>query len=222
MFPGRFHAELGSGEAINEMITAAEWPPKAVRNEHLLKCATLIRDLLQGKSVILTGQLETPPFRLFTLPLIEPPVFCAAITQETATWAGSWADGLITIAEGLEATKRKIVAFHEQAGMEKPVYVQLAFSYSRSRKKALEGAWEQWKSNMLPPGELADLCTPEQFDAATKHITMQDVAEKILLFTDINELRQLTEAYKNLGVARIFLHNINRQQEEFIEDFGDR
>jgi hypothetical protein len=51
---------------------------------------------------------------------------------------------------------------------------------------------------------------------------MQDVAEKILLFTDINELRQLIEAYKNLGVARIFLHNINRQQEEFIEDFGDR
>lgn len=221
MFPGRFHAELGSGEAINEMITASVWPPKAARNERLLQSAAVIRDLLQGKAVTFSGEVQTPPVTLHTLPSETPELFGAAISIETAAWVGGWADGLLTTADGPQATKKKIEAYQEQAGVEKPVYLQLAFSYSRqSKQKALEGAWEQWKSNMLPPGELANLCTPEQFDEATKHITMQDVAEKIIVFTDITELFELIGTYKSMAVARIFLHNINRQQEEFIEDFA--
>jgi hypothetical protein len=100
--------------------------------------------------------------------------------------------------------------------------VQLAFSYSRSKQEALEGAWEQWKSNMLPREKLADLCSPQQFAAATKHVTMQEVAEKIVIFTEIRELIDLIAVYKRMGATRVFLHNINRQHERFIEDYGKR
>ncbi|THU39577.1 TIGR03885 family FMN-dependent LLM class oxidoreductase [Niastella caeni] len=220
MFPGRFHAELGSGEAINEMITATEWPPKEERNERLLQCARIIRNLLHGQAVSLQGEVKTPPIRLYTLPQQPPPVFCAAISEKTAAWAGTWADGLLTTADAVAVTKRKMEVFHEQAGVAKPVYIQLGFSYSRSKKEALEGAWEQWKTNMLPAEQLANLATPQQFEAATKHITVQDVAEKITIFTDIRALHEFVEGYKRLGVHRIFLHNINTQQEQFIEDYG--
>lgn len=222
MFPGRFHAELGSGEAINEVVTAAEWPSKAKRNERLLQCAGLIRELLQGRSVTLDGQVRTPPIKLYTLPQTAPPLFGAAISKETAAWVGEWGDGLLTTADGPDATRQKIQAFHDKAGERKPVYVQLAFSYSPSRQHALEGAWEQWKNNMVPRDQLANLSTPEQFSAATKHITIQDVAEKILIFTDVRELMELVAKYKSIGATRVFLHNINRQQEQFIEDYGRR
>jgi coenzyme F420-dependent glucose-6-phosphate dehydrogenase len=222
MFPARFHAELGSGEAINEAITGTGWPNKEKRNERLLKCAEFIKALLNGKTVNYYGPAQSTPVRLFSLPEHKPPLFCAAITDKTAAWAGAWADGLLTVADGPEAVKKRIRLFHEKAGAEKPVYVQLAFSYDRSKREALENAWEQWKTNMLPPHQLADLETPEQFEKATRHITMQEVAEKINILTSTSELQQLVEAYKQPGVARIFLHNINRNHEQFIEDYSKR
>src|ERR671917_677279 len=38
MFPGRLTVALGTGEASNEHITGAPWPPKADRNARLLEC----------------------------------------------------------------------------------------------------------------------------------------------------------------------------------------
>jgi coenzyme F420-dependent glucose-6-phosphate dehydrogenase len=222
MFPNRFHAELGSGEAINEMITGTEWPSKAKRNERLLKCAELIKSLLQGQTVSYQGPDYTAQARLYSLPNELPAIFCAAITDKTAAWAGAWADGLLTIADGPQAVKKRMNLFHETASTEKPVYVQLAFSYDRSKQEALDSAWQQWRTNMLPPEQLANLATPEQFEAATKHITKQDVAENINIFTNINELHQLIEEYNEIGVTRILLHNINLKQEQFIEDYSRR
>src|SRR5690349_186507 len=37
MFPGRFWAALGSGEALNEHITGDEWPPKPEREQRLVE-----------------------------------------------------------------------------------------------------------------------------------------------------------------------------------------
>jgi G6PDH family F420-dependent oxidoreductase len=220
MFPNRFHAELGSGEAINEMITGTGWPAKTERNERLLTCAAIIRDLLHGKEYRYQGPVDTVPLRLYTLPEQPPALFCAAISDKTAAWAGRWADGLLTIADGPEQVKKRMELFYETAATEKPVYVQLSFSYDTSKDEALAGAWVQWKTNMLPPDQLADLYTPEQFEAATKHITMQDVAEKMNIFTNIMELQQLIDAYKRIGVARIILHNVNEKQEQFIEAYS--
>ncbi|MBC7902856.1 MAG: LLM class flavin-dependent oxidoreductase [Gemmatimonadaceae bacterium] len=43
MFPGRLNVELGSGEALNEMITGEPWPDKQTRNERLLESVNVIR-----------------------------------------------------------------------------------------------------------------------------------------------------------------------------------
>ena len=46
MYPGRFWAALGTGEASNEHITATGWPRKQVRNDRLRECVEIIRALL--------------------------------------------------------------------------------------------------------------------------------------------------------------------------------
>lgn len=51
MFPGRFWAALGSGEASNERVTGAVWPRKEVRDARLLECVDVIRRLLAGETV---------------------------------------------------------------------------------------------------------------------------------------------------------------------------
>ena len=55
MFPGRFWAALGSGEALNEHVTGDRWPRKADRDERLLECVEVIRALLRGEEVTTTG-----------------------------------------------------------------------------------------------------------------------------------------------------------------------
>ncbi len=43
MYPGRFWAALGTGEASNEHITGGGWPRKDVRNARLRECVDVIR-----------------------------------------------------------------------------------------------------------------------------------------------------------------------------------
>lgn len=54
MYPGRFWAALGSGEASNEHITGARWPRKDLRNARLRECVDIIRALLEGRRSVTT------------------------------------------------------------------------------------------------------------------------------------------------------------------------
>ncbi|MFC7648526.1 LLM class flavin-dependent oxidoreductase [Streptosporangium lutulentum] len=49
MFPGRFWAALGTGEASNEHITGDRWPRKELRTTRLRECVDVIRALLAGR-----------------------------------------------------------------------------------------------------------------------------------------------------------------------------
>jgi coenzyme F420-dependent glucose-6-phosphate dehydrogenase len=220
MFPGRFHVELGSGEAINEMITGQEWPAKAVRNQRLLECANIIRRLLHGEEVSFSGHVKIKEARLYTLPAQLPLLYCAALSEATARWAGAWADGLLTTAGALTDTQTRVDAFRQNGGEGKPVFLQFAFSYARSTENAINGAWDQWRSNVLPREKLADLYTVEQFDAASEGISREEVLRAIPVFTSMDALHeQVKRLEQATGASRIILHNVNRLQEEFLQDY---
>ncbi len=159
MFPARINFELGSGEALNEMITGENWPNKEVRNRRLLECVSIIRRLLNGEEVSFDGEVIVKEARLYTLPAKIPILLCAALSKETSGWAGSWADGLLTTGGPIEEVREKISAFQANGGKGKPVYLQYSFSYSNSKEEAIEGAYDQWRSAILPartgPGTMA-------------------------------------------------------------------
>jgi coenzyme F420-dependent glucose-6-phosphate dehydrogenase len=221
MFPGRISFELGSGEAINEIITGDPWPPKEARNQRLQQCVEIIRRLLGGDEVTFNGHVRVQHARLYTRPSVIPLLLGAAISGETCGWVGRWADGLITTADKeIGATRNKIAAFKSNGGQGKPVYLQLGFSYARSKEDALEGAWDQWRSNILPREKLATFHRVEEFDIAGECTTREEVAESIPVFTSMDQLKARIEELKKLNPDRIILHNINRSQEEFISDYG--
>src|SRR3954465_14304347 len=68
MFPGRFWAALGSGEAMNEHITGDRWPRKDVRDARLRECVEIIRTLLAGEEVSHDGLVTVDRARIWTLP----------------------------------------------------------------------------------------------------------------------------------------------------------
>ncbi len=222
MYPGRIDVELGSGEALNESITGLPWPSHQVRNERLLECAGMIRKLLIGQEVSFEGHIRIREARLYTLPETAPRLLCAAISTETSAWAGSWADGLLTTAGSKDDTLEKKNAFEKSGGAGKPFWVQLSFSYHPDYQVALDGAWEQWRSNLLGKDELAELYKPEQFDEATEKMTKEEVADKMHILTSMDHLDALLDLYRGCGVDRISLHNVNTHQDLFIRDFGRR
>lgn len=220
MFPGRINIELGSGEAVNEMITGTGWPSKKIRNERLLACATIIRRLLNGEEVSYDGHVKVQGARLYTLPAIQPLLLCAAISSETAAWAGTWADGLLTTAGNKTADIiKKMKAFRDNGGEGKPVYLQYAFSYSRDRAAAESGAFDQWRTNLLPANMMADLPTVKEFDAAGEKASMEEVLEAIPVFTNMKALKEKVHELSATGAERIILHNVNRLQLDFINDY---
>jgi coenzyme F420-dependent glucose-6-phosphate dehydrogenase len=220
MFPGRFSIELGSGEAINESITGDPWPAKEQRNERLMESFHVIKKLLTGEEVSFKGHVHVNRAKLYTRPAQQPVLLCAAISEQTAAWAGDWADGLLTTAGDVNDIRKKIKLFRQNGGNGKPVYLQFAFSYDRNNKDASEGAYDQWRSNILPLEQLADYSSVKQFDEAAETTTREEVKNVIPVYSDMRVLRNQLNEYQQLDIDRLILHNVNRAQEVFIEDYG--
>jgi probable non-F420 flavinoid oxidoreductase len=222
LFPDRFRLALGSGEALNERVLGEPWPPRAARHARLLECVDIIRALWAGETVTHAGRLRVEEGRLYTRPAVPPRLFGAAITATTARWVGSWADGLLTLGGAPEAVRRTLDGFYEGSGVGKPVILQVALSYARDEAEARRGAYEQWRTNIFPSEILAELWTPEQFEAIARYVRPEDLDASIRISADPQRHLAWLQQDLALGVSQINLHNVNREQEAFIDVFGGR
>ena len=220
LFPGRFQVALGSGEALNERVLGAPWPPKPERHARLRECVDLIRALWAGETVTHHGHVRLLGGKLYTRPAVPPNIFGAAVTAETARWVGGWADGLLTVGGAPEAVRQRLDAFAEGGGAGKPVILQVALAYARDEAEARQGAYEQWRTNVFPSEVLAELWTPEQFEAVATYVRPEDLAASVRISADPQRHLAWLQQDVALGVSQINLHNVHREQEAFIDVFG--
>src|SRR6478735_3588855 len=73
MYPNRFWAALGSGEAINEHVTGDVWPAKEERDARLVETVDVIRRLLAGEEVTVDGRIRVDRARIWSRPETPPP-----------------------------------------------------------------------------------------------------------------------------------------------------
>ncbi len=218
--PGRVWLALGTGEALNERITGKPWLSKEMRQQALLEAADVMRRLWQGERVDHTGAFELRGARLYSRPLLPLPLLGAAVTEASARWVGSWADGLITISQPLPVLRRVVNAFEAAGGLGKPMYVQAKLSYARSEEAALAGALQQWSANVLPPDLAEGLDQPEQFEACAAKVDALQLREHVHVSADLQRHLAWLQQLQSLGFDRIYLHNVNLEQERFIDDFA--
>lgn len=221
MYPGRFWAALGSGEAVNEHITGDPWPPKPERDARLLEAADVIRRLLAGEEVSHAGLVTVDRARLWTLPASRPPLLGAAVSEETARTVGGWADGLITVSQPTDVLERVLAAFRERGG-DKPAYLQVHLSWAETEEEALALAHDQWKTNMFGPALSWDLERPEQFDEAARFVRPDDVRRSVLVSADLDDHVEWLGGYLEMGFDHLYLHHVGRKQQRFIKTFGSK
>lgn len=221
LFPGRFWAALGSGEAVNEHITGERWPDKAERDARLLECVEVIRGLLRGDEVTHHGLVHVDRAKIWSLPTEPPGVLGAAVSPETARTVGAWADGLVTINQPIEDLRRVIEAFREGGGGGKPVSVQVHLSWAQDEREAEAIAFDQWRTNVFGSDLAWNLELPAQFDEAARFVRPEDVCVPVLVSSDLGRHAAWLVDTAQLGVDALYLHHVGQEQERFVEAFGE-
>jgi len=222
MFPGRFWAALGSGEAVNEHVTGERWPTKADRDARLLECVTVIRALLRGDEVTHDGFVRVDRARVWSLPKLMPPLIGAAVSAETAHTVGTWADGLITVARPVEALRPVVEAFRESGGDGTTVAFQVHLSWADDQATAVAIAHDQWRTGAFGPELAWNLELPQQFDDAARFMRPEDVCGSVMVSADPGRHTAWIHELMELGPDAIYLHHVGQEQERFLEVFGER
>ena len=220
MFPERFWISVGSGQALNELITGERWPTKADRNARLKEAVDIIRALWNGERVTHKGLITVEEAQLYTRPEVKPLLLGAATSARTAEWVGSWADGLITISKTPEELQKVVTAFRRGGGDGKPMYLKVQLSYARSEQEARQGAHDQWRGNIFGNDLLTDLRLPEQFEAAAEFVNPNELDNFVNISSDVQQHIKWLQNYIELGFNHLYLHNVNLLHEPFIQDFG--
>lgn len=221
MFPGRFWAALGSGEAVNEHVTGEGWPAKEIRDARLLESVAVIRGLLKGEEVSHRGLVDVDRARVWSLPPEPPMLVGAAVSATTAGTVGSWADGLITVNQPIDKLRSVLASFRQRGGESKPAFLQVHLSWSVDEERARGIAFDQWRTNVFGSDLAWNLATPDQFDSAARFVRPEDLDDAVLISSDfgwhVDRLAELAD----VGFDRVYLHHVGQEQTEFIRAFGD-
>lgn len=220
MFPHRVWAAMGSGEALNEHVTGAPWPPKEQRVEHLEASVDVIRRLQAGEEVSRTGTVTVDRARLWDVPATPAPLRAAAISPASAARVASWAEGLVTVVQPV-TTLREVVSAYREAGGRGALALQLHLSWSPDPDEAESIALDQWRTNTFPADVAADTETPAEFDRLAQDVGPEAVHGAVRISHDLGQHREWIAEYADLGFSEIYLHHVGQEQTRFIETFAE-
>lgn len=213
MFPGRFWAALGSGEAINEHVTGTGWPEKAAREQRLRECVDTIRRLLVGEKVTLDSTVVVEAARVWSRPATPPPLFGAAVSARTAGWVAEWADGLITVGSESSATGAALSAFRS-AGGSGDAFLQIHVSLADTEEEALHVARAQWAHSTSPAERVWDIAQPEEF-AALADPTEQKLNDAVIISASADAMAERIAAAVD-GFDAVYVHHVGVDQGPFL------
>ena len=226
MFPGRFWLGLGAGEALNEHIMGGEWPEIGVRSAMLFEAIEIITKLFTGAVTKHRGdhfQLESA--KLYTRPPEPVKVYVATAGPVNAKKTGRLADGMITVGAADEKIGMLWGKFEDgarEAGKDPvgmPKLLQIHISWARTDEEALANAMTEWPNGGMPFAK-QDIKNPEDFAAIAKLVRPEDFKNRVLITSDLDVHIKNIQHYVDMGFDEVHIHNVGRNQAEFIEVFG--
>ncbi|HEY0604227.1 MAG TPA: TIGR03557 family F420-dependent LLM class oxidoreductase [Herpetosiphonaceae bacterium] len=226
MYPGRFWLGLGAGEALNEHITGDYWPEPPVRLERLMESIEVIQKLFTGKVTKYSGKhIKLESARLYTLPENPPPIYVATSGPIMSERTGKLCDGIITVGAADEKIKNLMGRFEKgarEAGKDPatmPRIIQLHVSWAATQAEAEENAVKEWPNGGMPFPK-GDIRNPEDFEAMAKFVRIENFKNRVLTSPDLQEHTAHIQHFIDLGFDEVYVHNVGRNQEEFIAAYG--
>jgi coenzyme F420-dependent glucose-6-phosphate dehydrogenase len=230
MYPGRHWLGIGSGEALNEHVVGQYWPEAPERINRMFEAVEIINKLfsasLAGKDTKHSGtyyKLEST--RLWTMPDVAPPILIATAGPVTAKRAGKHADGLITVGAPLEKISMLFGKFDDgarEAGKDPgaaPKVLQLHLSWAPTDEEAMANALHEWPNGGMKFPK-ADIRSPFELEQMAKLVRPEDFDGRMVISADPDVHRAHIQKFADLGFDRIYLHNVGRNQRDWIDVFA--
>lgn len=215
---GRFTLGVGAGERLNEHVVGAGWPGVLERHERLSEALDIIQGLLAGELTAYRGEYFTLDHaRLFDRPRRKPEVIMAAGGPHAARLAAEKADGLIIT----EARADLLEAFSE-AGGKGPLYAEIALCCAAQEDEAKRTAHRYFRWSVSGWPVQAELPHEGAFAAASKHVSVDAVAQEITCGPSADRHIEAIQEYVQLGCDRIILTQIGPDQDFFFELFEQK
>jgi coenzyme F420-dependent glucose-6-phosphate dehydrogenase len=230
MYPGRHWLGLGSGDAVSEHVTGTYWPEAPERINRMFEAIDLIKKLFvasaAGKDVRHRGQHFTlESARLWTMPDEPPPILVATAGPVTARRAGKTVDGMITMGgpiDRLAVLVERFAAGAKESGRDADQMsrvLRMHVSWAPTEKEALDNAMREWPNGAMRFAR-SDIRSPFEFEQLARLIRPEDFEGQVVISSDPDVHRAAIQRCVDLGFDRIYLHNVGRNQREWIEVFG--
>jgi G6PDH family F420-dependent oxidoreductase len=211
MMPGRFFLGVGTGENLNEHITAERWPAADERREMLVEAIEIIRELWTGELTDYHGAwFRVENARLYTVPEEAPPIYVAASGKRAAMLAAEAGDGLIAT-----SPEKNTLEAYASAGGDGPKYGQVTVCWAEDEESAVETAHRIWPTSSIP-GELTqELPLPRHFEQAAKLVTKDQTREQIVCGPDARRHIEAITQFADAGYDHVYVHQIGPDQDGF-------
>ncbi len=232
LYPGRHWLGIGSGEAIDEHVVGGYWPETAERINRMFEAVEVIHKLftasLAGRDTKHSGPYFTlESTRLWTMPETAPEILVATSGPVTAKRAGRTVDGLIIDGAPYERIPTLFTRFEEgarEAGRGGDArhgarVLRLHLSWAPTMEEAIANAVTEWPNGGLRFPR-SDIRSPFEFEQLARLARPEDFEGRMVVSDDPDVHRAAIQRHLDLGFDRVYLHNVGRNQQEWIDVFG--
>ena len=102
-----------------------------------------------------------------------------------------------------------------------PKLLQLHMSWAETYEEAMQNALTEWPNGGMPfPKQ--DIRSPEDFAEIARLVRPENFKNRMLISPDLDEHRAYIQQFVDLGFDEIHVHNVGRNQEQFIKAFGEQ
>lgn len=213
MSEGRFTLAVGAGERLNEHVTGAPWPSIAERHAMLGEAVDIFRELWEGGARAYEGEFFVLDHaELFDLPPKPIPVIIGVSGDKSVALASNKADGIMTT-----EPDRKLVQSFRKRSKTGSVWGEVSLAYAPTEEEGRKLAKERFAFSALGWAVNSELPSVEGFEAATKHIREEDLADTIPAGPDPKTHLKAIHKFVEAGFDHIALVGIGPDQQAFIK-----
>jgi G6PDH family F420-dependent oxidoreductase len=216
---GRFTLNVGSGENLNEHVVGEGWPSVDARQDALVEALEIIRALHTGELVTYDGEyFRVDSARIWDVPDDAVPIGAAVSGEKSVAHFADLADHLVQVQPDAEV----IQAWKDGHSDPARIIGQVPICWDPDEKAAIEKAHDQFRWFGGGWAVNADLPTPAGFEAASKYVRPEDVAESIACGPDLDKLAESVKPYLDAGFTDIALVQIGDEgQDRFLAEAAE-
>jgi coenzyme F420-dependent glucose-6-phosphate dehydrogenase len=226
--PNRTYLAVGTGEALNEFAATGMWPEYNERQERLLEAIELIRALWSGEEVTFKGKYyQTHKAKLFTPPASKIPLYISTLVPESASFAGKYGDGLITVGGKQPEIYHQLLKNFEGAAREAgkdpshmPRLIELNAEYTEDTQGAIQAQLKYWAGTFVPALFNQKIYTPKMSQENGEVVGPNTVKKMACISANAEDHVKFVQQYIDLGFDHPIIHSAHPKQRDFLEKFG--